>query len=558
MSDKLAYGQEWVLIIGFIVWLTFTLFQLRFGFNKKTIRRSFFLLVGMTGLILLILRPKMTMTSELIHVDILTSGDNLPPLSKTSFSNINKFLNSEVSHRTDTVHIKGDGLPLEELDLISDYNIKYHMGKLTPGITSFDYHEITEYSSWTMTGSYRGDVKSIVVNDPKGEVIKCSLKDSAFSAKLVGPPAGEYLLPIKVFFQNGDSTTEYMPIKSNKSARYNLLSLSSHPSFEINFLKNYWASQGHGFVQRQKVSQEKYISSFVNAIEVNLEKLSPNLVNKFDILLFDLDTWNQLSNAERNAVLEQVKNNGKGLIFRPSEKVMTDQSLQLPKLNSSKEITWKAKYSNPSILVFPILSSPNGWSSLSHKKEKIGTYRSLGLGHILLLTVEDTYQLLLADENDEYQELWAKVFSLLYKDYTPASTLITSKWIWENEKTHLQLITDKPLENLPILDDSIPLPYIESPFIANSYELDLWAEKGSHIITIPNSDDKLSFYVHGQSDWKAVRQDYLSSLNSKVSQKSHEENKPKMATRRVEIPYVYWYLLTLLGFGALWLDEKLY
>ena len=95
------------------------------------------------------------------------------------------------------------------------------------------------------------------------------------------------------------------------------------------------------------------------------------------------------------------------------------------------------------------------------------------------------------------------------------------------------------------------------PDLSGVTEVSIWPRQGYNRISLKNGKADLRFYAHQKDSWKAVKQYQLAPINQQAATASAmlsiaplEEMKP--------FSLFWWYRLCLLGFGALWLDERLY
>jgi hypothetical protein len=278
------------------------------------------------------------------------------------------------------------------------------------------------------------------------------------------------------------------------------------------------------------------------------------VVSAYDFIITDSPTWNQLSLSEQSNIKRAVSNSGLALIIRPSSIDVTVNNLQIPKWSEPKEIMWKTTSDDVMLNLYNISSS---WRTTRQQGYDLARYRSIGLGHIAVLGIDKTYKLILTDNEEYYQTLWSTIFSDLYRDFSPTSKLLHNQWIWEGEKNYISILSNHEIDTPPLLNDSIPLPYIQVPFLNNVTEVSLWPSQGYNKISLEDGKAALKFYAHKKDAWQAVKQSQLLSMNMHAA----------MSSDMLPIPVYYedhpiskfwWYALVLLGFGALWLDERLF
>lgn len=473
--------------------------------------------------------------------------------SNLQFNDLYSFLNSESARKVDNVNIHGFGLTPNALKLLDSFDISYHPVEDVTGIIDISLPDLSERTPWILSGSYQGDnVSNIQLITPDGSRHDCTLSDTSFKVTTIAPVAGEYLLQLEMLLNNGDTISEELPIKIPKEASWNMLVLSGFPTFEINYLKNYWTSLENGFALRTKISKARFQTTFINLAKTNLDRLNKNTIEQYDLIMTDVSSWNQLSSRERSNILQAVRDEGVGLMLRPDQNEQSAIGINHPKW--SEPHTFKLQTSNDEIALVRYPFSGSGWRPLDMEGMRLGRFRSEGLGHIFMLGIGDTYKLILVDESSQYQEIWAYIFSSLHRNFSSPYELIAPFWIWENEKTDMQIIADVPIEENIILNDSVRLPILTTPFISGSYEVSVWPRKGYNNIKIPHMDATLSFYAHSTGVWSAVRQMYLAKA-TRIAQLKQAGRHFEIDKSLKEIRFFWWYIMILAGFSALWLDE---
>lgn len=548
--------KETLIIVAILIalWIIGSIFIYKKAKSSFTIRRVFFLAIGLLGITLIVIEPSHQVNIDTEEVHIWTSEIIEFTESANNFNSVHDFLQSDLINKTSSVHIHGPGLTREEIELIDGYRIHFHETDIISGINRVNIPAITEREPWILSGNVQGeDIESISLNTPNNEVHAGTILDGSFTIPSTAPVAGSYLYDITTVLSSGDTISERLPIVVNHEPTWQMLVLASFPSFENNYLKNYWTSLGNGFAMRTKISKEKYSTTFVNSTKRSLENLTSRTISKYDFIITDAPTWNQLPTIEQSNIKSAIRNNGLALIIRPSENLTEANGLGLPKWTIPKEINWSTITGEIKLSNYPIASS---WASAKAQGHILSKYQARGLGHVAMLGIDDTYKLILADYNKDYQKLWSSIFTKLYRDFSPKSKLLHDQWIWAGAKNTLSIMSQEDNTKPPLLNDSISLSYLNVPFLVGVTEINLWPSKGYNEISL-GEDQTLAFYAHPKDTWLAVQQSQLQPLNRRAADRSesivvesHNEDKP--------YSLYWWYSLALLGFGCLWLDERLF
>lgn len=531
-----------------------------------------FLAIGLIGIGLSITLPnkKVQVDSTTVHLytpplekaeDLAKASDQITDLvsDQVSFSDVHTFLNSDLAQTTTEVNIHGQGLSRDEILLLKDYPLVYHPSTPQTGITKLTHGNITEREDWTLQGQFQGrDVKNIFITTPDSRQHAATITDSSFQIRSKAPVAGAYLIPVSTVLLSSDTITDLLPIDVQHEPSWQMLVLSSYPSFEINYLKNYWTSLGNGFALRTKISKEKYRTSFVNSTKAKLDILTRKTLSTYDFIITDVASWQQLSAQEQGNIKRSVRDQGLALLIRPSTPYRAPSNLQLPRWTASQEIIWKTNADDIMLSQFDLSAT---WRSTTMQRHVLARYRASGLGHLAVLAIDDTYKLILANKEDDYQNLWSSIFSNLYRDFSPKARLLKNQWTWAEEKTTMTVLSNQDITETPILNDAMRLPFLKVPFLNGVTEMTMWPAEGYNHIELPSgsalSNSMLSFYAHPKDTWKAMKQTTLQAINQQAALQSS-----KMTLKNIEeverLPVWWWYLLTLLGFGCLWFDERVY
>ncbi|MFT6809230.1 MAG: hypothetical protein ACJA01_002462, partial [Saprospiraceae bacterium] len=409
-----------IFVACLLLWVIGLIFLWKGASGFRFNRRIVFLAIGLVGLGLLLAKPLNVIEINSANVQINTSNYNRDTTLNIesgiihSFDNVHEFLNSNVASRTLDVHIKGLGLSREDLDLIKEYRLHYQPAVLHSGISSIHVPIITESKNWTLDGVIQGDnVSAIYLKNPDQTESWASVSGSTFSVSATGTVAGSYLIPVITLLSSGDTLQDVLPIDVEKETNWQLLVLASFPSFEINYLKNYWTALGNGFALRTKISKNKFNSTFINTRKINLDILSRKTLLEFDFIIADSKTWNDLSTREQSNIKRAVYDKGLTLIIKPVIDSKTTSNLSLPSWRDAKDIQWETSLEEVTLSQYNLQSN---WRSVSQQGHVLAKYMSSGLGHIALLGIDDTYKLILSNCEADYQNLWADIFSKLLRE----------------------------------------------------------------------------------------------------------------------------------------------
>ncbi len=557
--EDLSDIESWLVPFGLVLLFLFgTYVTNKRATGARLYRRMILLLIGCIGLYLSVVKPSYNEPLDSVQVHILSDYADVSLDDSTVFNNVNDFLNSEEASRANEVTIHGFGLSTDELSQLSDYNLKFEPAILKTGVTSIDIPIITEGSTWVLKGKVQTEESSdavvplsvvMTINDKQHRGI---ITDGAFMIESMAPPAGTYFMGIDVI-SSIDTIKEQTPVTIIHEPTWNMLVLSSYPTFELNYLKNYWTSLGNGFAMRSKISKEKYQTSFINAPIKTIDELSYKTVKQFDFIITDVSSWNDLSDRERRNILGAVSNEGSGLLIKPRDAGEKANTIYHPQWSEAIELVLSVGEEDFELTNFPMSST---WRTMSFTKTPLAKYISRGLGHVGVLSISDTYKLVLADQYMTYQGLWSEIFSNFFVDFNAKTQILGNQWVWADERRTVQLYHPKQLTASPMLNDSTALSFLEVPFLEHVIEVDVWPEIGHNKLSFGEGPE-FSFYAHDQESWQAKRQAELYIINQMAANSYLGKEQEQQFKLKTISPF-WWYAMVLLGFCGLWLDERLY
>jgi hypothetical protein len=503
--------------------------------STHLIRRIVSLFLGLTGLWLLFALPsyekKEPKTSQVLE------GEEA----------IFDFLTGTQIETTDSLILKGNKHDLHEMSMLQDFVIAFKADSLPIGFWQIEVPEITENENWRLSGrvSTRGSEAKVILSLPNGDKREVILdEESLFEIESKAPSKGLYEYKISLVQAGTDTIQEILPIQVKAAAKLKMLLLAESPNFEFNYFKNYWSALGHGLLQKVRISKDKYSTSYVNMPEVAVDRISEQVLDEFDLLMLDISTWNGLSNAERNVIKGQVEKKALAVILsfsRQNQKPKALPSVMVRNFTSEKVSDVPLKVAQ--------LSFAKEW-----EKYRENAILPIGFGKILVLGISDTYKLILSDQSNTYQRWWAGVISELYLERSDGFEIQTPFLTYEGQKTEAKLF-NLSAESRIVLNDVRSLSLIRTPLIDGSAITEVTPKKGWNKISDSANQRERWIYAFEKVDWSAMKE--LRSIKyGSVLEGSKQSGIESSYKKMVAWPWWIGFALTLLGFGALWIDEK--
>jgi hypothetical protein len=342
-----------------------------------------------------------------------------------------------------------------------------------------------------------------------------------------------------------------------------ILILAASPDFEHKFVKNWLSEQGFSLAIRTTISTNKFNSEFLNGSKIDLTRINTTLLNDFDVLIGDIQELARLSNAESQALQNQI-NLGMGLIIKTDaiesgsgfyKKVFSLQENKkaIPK---TMNLTWNSQEATKNILQGSTLLSimpQSGTQSLvkNESGDILISSKLLGKGRIVLSLINDSYTWVLGNQLNDYSSFWTYILQKAGKKKESSVNYILPQIPIINKE--LQLSSDSL--KLNINNDQLAL--IQDPVLQFEHRGSWWPEKTGWQ-SIDNEQEWI--YVFDKSAWRGVRAaEKIKNTKKRWMREKKESIEEKFANSIYEdkVSAIWFYILFLLCCTYLWLEEKL-
>lgn len=478
------------------------------------------------------------------------------------------------------LHIVGDGLTPEELDMLRDYELHFHLNdSLPPGIVSLGYTPVVlEGGLIRLNGVFHHTGKnsvSLKLGSPAGD--KILLNDIGqgmhpFRASLPAQAAGRYLLSLTASSKNGKTgRSGQLPLVIEPALKPRVLILNEAPSFETRFLKNWLASKGYPLAVRSVVSKGKTVTEFENGQTADLSAIRLSTLSGFDMLVMESGTLPALENAELDAIGSAVREGlGICLILGENPPLLKESRhhffLGVPHRPGGASCRIAGLTREAAKAPFVLLDKPGVFPILKDEKGQIlAAFNLHGQGRIAHSVLADTYQWLLEGKNKVYARTWTDLLEgvmrreerlqewelpdppLLFTGYPLALSLITGE--------------EQPAIRVIAPDSAIfSIPPIQHPFLEDHWTGTFWPrQSGWHQVTARNpAQPETWFFVQKPGAWESLRTARCLEASRKWAAQRRMKSRPEPADRTNQVPYPLWwfYLLFLTAAGLLWLEER--
>lgn len=487
-----------------------------------------------------------------------------------------------------TIHLVGNGLEQSELEALSSLKIVPHFAPLPAGISNIHWPATTTLGNAVeVTGQY---------NIPDGEEVKLYLlaagkkQDSilfddagqhSFQLSFTPKQEGRYVYQMLAITEGQTDTLGQVPVHIVSAEKLSILLFSSAPLFEFKFLKNHLGGLQHRVALRSTVSKGIMQSEWINMPQTNLGRITPALLEQFDLVITEPQALQDLSRSERTALQQAVTESGLGVLTIRGEQqpgrstaFFTDftarRITQQPMRNTS--FSWTGEDGKASATALPYtLVNDDAVAGLISERESafLAAARKEGWGTVAISLIPQTFSWQLEGKEKVYASYWAHLLSEIAKKKeqekfwqlnspqapkqgAPVSITYTDYTIND--------ISEVPDASVKSVADSsgITIAFRQDQHIPEQFKATVWPqEKGWHVIETPGAPE-FYFFVQDSLDWQyeAVQLKRRGTIQF-ASQQDVHTGAGKLATTEEQVPLFWFFLLFVLSSGFLWLEEKL-
>ena len=477
------------------------------------------------------------------------------------------------------IHVFGNGLEPGEIDDLDSLPIVFHPSKLSIGINSIHWtNKLKTGEKLYVQGSFNNNFSSAVrivlsgFNTTLDSIKIPANKLQQFELTTIPKHAGRNVYSLAVLNSSDTISKDPIPIQVEQGEPLKVLVIASAPDFENKFLKNWLGQKGFQVVTRTLTSKNKYTKDFLNIDAVNVDRITPALLNNFNILIADAAELSSISKNELGTIQSFVAAKSLGLVVRASDKSSSafysnrfpvavvpgsqQQQIHLQLIDTATSFQ--------TITIESPLSIRNQNATqpiVTDRQNRIFVNSTLyGSGKIIFTTINNTFNWMLAGNQKDYEEFWSEILN-------KATGKKPSDETWS--VSPLRPIVNKPA-TLTVETNQSNLPTAQvagiAVYLKNNAQLPYkwsgtyWPTKAGWQPTIQLNGGTFWWYAFDKNEWKSVetfdkitgtRQYAFSNISSSASFQAIEKR------QETELPKIYFFLLFLICCGYLWLENKI-
>lgn len=476
---------------------------------------------------------------------------------------------SRIPHSAE-VFILGSGVQAYDIPSLEHALVSYLPGDDVSGVTQLQYSEQAQVGDvLEVKGEFQepGLDHSLVLESSAGtpldSVVFSSENSIVFNLSTPLKTEGRYLFHLVEKDTSGqDLDRKPLPVIIHPKSKFQVLLLNSFPTFEMKYLKNWLAENGHPVAVRNRISKGKFKFEFLNRERINLSRLSTSTLNATDLLIADATSIDNLSPLEENRLQTAIQEDGLGLL-------VLDEVTQLTSLSNFSVFEFQqvsATSIQPDGLVdvevdkqpYEIKAEVGLEEIQASNSSILSAYKRVGQGRIGTTILQRTWQLQLEGKQEAYQKLWSKILESLIKS-KPLDIA------WNSESTFAFL--DEPFKIKLRTSHESPRLRDENhhaiPLHQDFKQPEVWSatlypkQMGWKNLSLESdTTSTFGFYVHPSQPWSALRSYQAAQANRRYfQQQSYQENEPRRSP--VAINPLWFFGVFLLSMGGLWLEPKL-
>lgn len=461
-------------------------------------------------------------------------------------------------------YVLGTGIPPAMLDALDHTNYVFIASNINNDVTQLTLSDPVIINRTNTIHGVLNDssITKIKLEGPGGKedsVIMKHQSQKTFALSFLPKQQGNFLYTLAMENNQGNTITNVIPVHVQAEQSFKILFIQHFPTFETQYLKKFLAKD-HSLVFRNQLSRNIFRYEYVNHNNVEISKLTNKLLNQFDLLFIDTDSFKELSPGEVN-VLKQSLQEGLGVIILFNEspdKILALKNL-LPEFSKTKADTATFKLASSRRITLPVWPvSPTHTASLlpvtTSDARIFSGYSYHGFGRIGFQLLQETYRTTLEGDSATYSLLWTDLLGKVGRRKTENFKVVmkSPQPYYEDEPIHFDVIaTERP----DVLIDNITVPLTEDLYLDNVWHGKTWAgPTGWHEMHIANDSTRTPFYVHTKGSWQSLHAVNTMQANKIISSQSVEDGTTE---ERKPVSPLFFFLIFLISTGFLWFAPKL-
>jgi hypothetical protein len=487
-------------------------------------------------------------------------------------------VNTINSDNSAPIHIVGFGLRESELNLLKKSSILLHPSNIKNAITSVTWRQkIVLGGPFIVQGRFNNTASSPVkivlsgFNTNLDSTTIAANKASNFQLTTIPKHLDKAVYNITVLSSTDTLENEPVPIEVNSTQPLSILMLASSPDFENKFLKNWLSANRYKLVVRTTITQNKYDKEYLNMSPISSDRITPSLLNNFDVIIADASTLKSLPASDLATVKNYIDNKGVGLIVKADTLIASSAfySRSFPLIETRDSIGHVVKLNvNDTGLTSTLkieqplyIRTVAGTQPLIKDQQSrvVASSKLQGSGKVILTTVNNSFSWQLAGNTQDYSSYWTLLLTQAAKKVPLEEVWSVSPSISQvDQEVHLKLQITKPgIPQVQAGADVVPME--QHPFLPYKWTGTYWPQKTGWKPLINQQGATTWWYVYDKNDWKGViATDKIRATKRYAADHPFNSTELSISTTKTttEIPKTYFFILFAISAGFLWFEKK--
>jgi len=526
---------------------------------------------------------------------VLTAGANMDSLLKIkgrkyyTDPNLHQILKGKATFLADlsyylaenpainSLQVYGYGLTATDLKKLNHLPLYFYPAAEPSGIIACHWNNVlTQGDLLTVTGSYQNLSSEPILLQLRGfgtsldSVRIAANAREAFSLKYQVRQNGKAVLQLLGLAGKDTVANEFLAMQSSPKKPIKTIMLTSFPSFEYKFLKNWLHEQSYPVGFSSRISKDHFSTDFLNRAKINLANLSAAQLQKEDVFMIDQYEFENLAAVSRQTLMQAV-GKGLGLVIwldepnvngslqkniRQLENLKDDKTLRLSVVDQQKglaDLNTQLKW---------YLSTNKEQQALIYNQngQTIALQALYGAGKIVHTTLANSYQWVLNGYQDDYATYWTTLINAAARKQNEAIILnLAHAFPRINEKLPVHLSTQDTVAPTVTYKNQ-RLTINQNLLFPNQWEVQTWPIQ-SGWQTLDINQVAKDFYVYEKQAWMGIQQTQTIQNNLAYSRKTNAgavESLTNEINYRKEISK-WWFLIVLvLSASFLWFEKRHY
>ncbi|WP_207433530.1 hypothetical protein [Sabulibacter ruber] len=550
-------------------------------------------------LVLLLVPPKINRTYNASEVLLLTDGyspdtlqrllKSLKPRPQVYGLNVDAEVAQPVADLTaflkqhpevKTIHVLGHGLPAEEMPASDSLRFVPHLSELPTGVLAASWpKEVTLGEEVQVQGTFHApsaQETKVFLHSSGAARDSAAVKKGAqaFRLKFTPKTGGKFVYTLRWTGANDSVYQEAVPVEVKAPRPLSVLVLSSAPSFEVKFLKNFLSQQGHHVAIRTQVSKGIFQTEVVNLASTKLDRLTTGLLQKFDAVLLDETALQNLSGAEKQALQQAVRQQGLGTLTtlsQPSSKAIPFFAETVFKPVSQKQprngtVRWQGLASSNAVLSLPtrVLQLKDGQQAMvweQNQQQTLAVRYRRGMGQVGVSVLPETFPLVLEGKETLYQQYWATVLNAIAKPAEEPSLAVMPSIPQAHQLLQVSFSVNSSAHKVTFqsLKAGTAAPVLVQPssLLQEQQQGLLWPQETGWYSVLTSGGQESSAFVQPENSWQTQKLQQQQQAFLKLVKQTAAS--PDTQSMQVQTDFPLWGigLFLLVSLSYLWLEEKL-